>query len=207
MGAEPNDSQGPGVRRVDAEDYARVGRVLGRAFSKDPLWSVLMPESRLRCSMFAGTAGLVAAGGGVVEMTTEFEAAALWMPPGRKIGAAVRSGLAPARWMLRTRWRNLRRMMALQRQVEARRRRLMLEPHWRLEVLGVDPDHHGRGLGSFLVRTGIERADSDRTPIYVDANAEPNVGFYERFGFEVIETMSVTDLDLPFWMMVRPARP
>ena len=209
MGAEPTGQPGPGVRRTGAEDYGRAGRVLGRAFSEDPLWSVLMPEPRRRCLMFTGTVRMVAAGGGVVETTAGFEGAALWMPPGRKIGigAAARSGLAPARWMLRPPWRNLRRMMALHRQVEAQRRQLMLEPHWRLEILGVDPAHQGRGLGSSLVRRGIERADGDRTPVYVDTSAEPNVDFYRRFGFEVIAAMTVTDLDAPFWMMFRPARP
>jgi len=79
----------------------------------------------------------------------------------------------------------------------------MPHPHWQLMVLGVDPDHHGRGLGSALVAAGIERANSDRSAIYVDTSAEINVGFYERFGFEVIEKTTVTDLHMPFWMMVR----
>lgn len=191
---------------MNAGDYSRAGRVLGRAFSEDPLWSVLMPDPELRVRMFTGVAKMIAAAGGVVETTARFEAVALWMPPGREIGfgAMVRSRFAPVRWVIRTPRRDLKRMMALQRQVVERRKRLMPEPHWCLEVLGVDPDHQGSGLGSALVRTGVERADSIQSAIYVDTSAEANVGFYERFGFEVIEEMAVTDLDLPFWMMVRP---
>lgn len=97
--------------------------------------------------------------------------------------------------------------MTLQRQVEDHRKRLMPEPHWCLEVLGVDLDHHGRGQGSSLVAVGIERADADQAPIHVDTSAERNVGFYQQFGFEVVEKTTVTDLDLPFWMMARDPRP
>lgn len=201
-------ASGQRVHRVRDEDYVRVGRVLSRAFSDDPLWSLLMPDPQLRSHMFAGAVRMVAAAGGVVETNERFGAAALWMPPGRELGfgAVVRSGLAPARWMVRTPWRNLRRMMALHRQVETHRKRLMPEPHWCLDVLGVDPDHQGRGLGSSLVWAGIERTDNDQAPTYVDTSADRNVGFYERFGFELIEKTYVTDLDLPFWMMARPPR-
>ena len=74
-------------------------------------------------------------------------------------------------------------------------------------VLGVDPLHQGRGLGSSLVWAGIERANRDQAPTYVDTSAERNVDFYERFGFEVVEKINVTDFDLPFWMMARAPHP
>ena len=194
---------------MDGGDYSRVGRVLGRAFSEDPLWSVLMPDPELRGRMFTALARMVVAAGGIVDTAVRFEAAALWLPPGREIGfgAVVRSGFAPARWvprwLLQTPRSARKRVMALQRQVDRRRKELMPNPHWQLMVLGVDPDRQSRGLGSALVATGIERADSDRSAIYVDTSAEANVGFYEQFGFEVIEKTTVTDLDKPFWMMVR----
>jgi ribosomal protein S18 acetylase RimI-like enzyme len=205
MGAGPS---GQRVHRMKDEDCVRVGRVLSRAFSDDPLWSRLMPDSQLRSRMFTGAVRMVAAAGGAVETNQHVGAAALWMPPGSDLGfgAAVRSGLAPARRMVKTPWRDLRRMIALHRQVGTHRKRLMPESHCCLDVLGVDPEHQGRGLGSSLVWAGIERADRDRAPTYVDTSAERNVGFYERFGFGVIEKTNVTDLDLPFWMMARAPR-
>ena len=205
MGVGSNRQDDPAVLPVSPEDYQHIGGVLGRAFAQDPLWSMLMPDLRLRSLMFTGTVKLMIAAGGVVETTDDLAAAALWTPPGRRIGmrAVARSGLAPARWMVRTPRRSLRRMMTLHRQVEEHRKRLMREPHWGLEVLGVDPDRHGGGHGTSLVAAGIERADSDHAPTYVDTSAERNVGFYERFGFEVVDKTAVTDLELPFWMMVR----
>ena len=196
----------PGVSSLDRKSFPRAGQVLGRAFSEDPLWSVLTSDTKLRGSMFTGAARMVTAGGGMVETTPDIEAVALWMPPGRKLGIAafIRSGFAPLRWLVRTPWQDLRRLGALPREVDKQREVLIPEPHWSLEVLGVDPDCQRRGLGSALVQVGIRRADNDNVPTYVDTTEEDNLGFYARFGFEVRKEIAVTDLEAPLWMMIRP---
>ena len=206
MNAGPKGEQQPGVVPLDRRDFPYAGLVLGRAFSEDPLWSVMMSDTELRCAMFAGAARMVAAGGGRVEATPHYGAVALWMPPGRKLGwaAFLMSGLAPLRWIVRTPRPDLKRVVALPREVDKQRGALMPEPHWSLEVLGVDPDCQGKGLGSTLVEAGLRRADADRMPTYVDTTEQRNLGFYARFGFEVEREISVTDLQAPFWMMIRP---
>ncbi len=197
------------VTLLARSDFAHAGQVLGRAFESDPLWSDLMPQPELRAQMFAGAIKMVAAGGGQVETTPGVEAVALWMPPGKELGlgAFVMSGFAPMRWVVRTPWRNLRWLTALQRAIPEQRKLVITEPHWSLEVLGVDPDFQGAGLGSALVEAGLLRADKAGLPCYVDTSEGENVGFYSRFGFAVVKEITVTDLAAPFWMMVRPAVP
>jgi GNAT superfamily N-acetyltransferase len=197
----------PRVAPLHRRDFPRAGEVLGRAFAKDPLWSVLMSDTKLRGAMFTGAARMVAAGGGAVEATPGIEAVALWMSPGRKlgVGAFLKSGLAPLRWLVRTPWRELRRLMTFPMEIDEQREALISGPHWCLEVLGVDPDWQGRGLGSALVAAGLQRADRDNVPTYVDTTEKRNVDFYVRFGFEVRKEIAVTDLEAPFWMMIRPA--
>lgn len=197
----------PGVAPVERRDFPRAGQVLGRAFSEDPLWSVVMSDTKLRGDMFVGAARMVAGGGGAVEATPLLRAVALWMPPGRKLGmgAFLKSGMAPLRWLLRTPRQDLKRLMALPREVDKQREELIPGPHWCLEVLGVEPDCQGKGLGSVLVRAGLRRADNDNVPTYVDTTDKRNLDFYARFGFEVKREIAVTDLEAPFWMMVRPA--
>ena len=75
--------------------------------------------------------------------------------------------------------------------------------HWYLAAIGVDPEHQGEGLGSTLVTSGLRRADLQNVPIYLETETEGNVGWYEGFGFEVIERVTATGLDLPVWLMVR----
>ncbi|GAA0798130.1 GNAT family N-acetyltransferase [Spirilliplanes yamanashiensis] len=61
------------------------------------------------------------------------------------------------------------------------------EPHWYLVVLGVRPERHGRGLGSRIVQAGLDRADRDGVPAYLETSDPANVPFYRRFGFEVTD--------------------
>ena len=199
----------PRVVTLERSDFALAGQVLGRAFSEDPLWSVVMSDTKLRGAMFAGAARMVAAGGGLVEATTDIAAVGLWMPPGRKLGwaAFLKSGLAPLRWVVRTPRQDLKRVMTLPREIDKQREALITEPHWGLEILGVDPGSQGKGLGSALVEAGLQRADRDNVPTYVDTTDARNLAFYARFGFEVEKEIAVTDLEAPFWMMIRPAVP
>ena len=49
------------------------------------------------------------------------------------------------------------------------------EEHWYLEVLGTRPDRQGEGLGSALIRHGLERAEQDGLPAYLESSKESNV--------------------------------
>ena len=60
------------------------------------------------------------------------------------------------------------------------------EPHWLLDALGVDPSRRSRGIGSALVRWGLERAASDGVPATLETGRPENVGYYERLGFRVV---------------------
>lgn len=61
------------------------------------------------------------------------------------------------------------------------------EPHWYLEALGVHPRGQGRGVGGRLMRLGLQRADADGLPCYLETSDPENEAFYRRFGFEVVQ--------------------
>lgn len=202
----------PEVISLGSKEYTRAGEVLGRAFYDDPQWTALIPDPDVRRAklpkMFTGTARMTAAAKGVVERTSGFETIALWLPPGRDIGpwAMARSGFASAIWVITPPVQDFRRLMAVFGQFDERRKKLMRRPYWYLMAIGVDPLHQGEGLGSALVRSGIRRADDDGKPIYLETETELNVGFYERLGFEVIDEMTVSRIDVPFSLMLRHPR-
>lgn len=199
-----------GVIPLLPKDYAAAGGVLGRAFFDDPLWLALIPDPQTRqtrlARMFAGLTKTTAAANGVAETTPGSEAVALWLPPGKGLGwwPMVRSGMAMPRFVMTLSSHDRRRMMAVLRQGDQRRRELMPNPHWYLEALGVDPERQGVGLGSALVRAGMQRADRDQTPVYLETETESNVRFYEHLGFDVVEQTIAAGLNLPLWLMVRP---
>ena len=117
----------------------------------------------------------------------------------------LRSGFALPLFATRLPASDRRRMMAVLRQVDERKKALMSDPHWYLAAIGVDPAKQGGGLGSRLMRSGIERADRGNVAIYLETEAEGNVGFYEHLGFEVVDEVTAAGLDLPIWLMVRRA--
>lgn len=194
---------------VVRKDARRAGGVLGRAFYDSAEWTALLPDASVRRrqleQMFAGTVKLTWAAGGLAERTAGFEAVALWLPPGRSIGwwAMVKSGFASAWFAMRPPFPNMRRMTATLRQFDRLHERLLPEPHWYLMALGVEPADQGRSHGSALVRAGIRRAAEDDQTIYLETETGPNVTFYEKLGFEVLDEVTIEAIGLPFSLMVR----
>ena len=76
------------------------------------------------------------------------------------------------------------------------------EEHWYLTILGTDPLHQGRGVGTALIEPMMERADDVGVPIYLETQKHSNLAYYGRFGFEVVDTFSVNDSP-PIWQMQR----
>lgn len=59
-----------------------------------------------------------------------------------------------------------------------------------IDLLGVDPDHEGRGVGSALVHTFVSAWQSPGRELRVSTQAANirSLGFYERQGFRIVET-------------------
>jgi GNAT superfamily N-acetyltransferase len=51
-----------------------------------------------------------------------------------------------------------------------------------LQFMGVEPDGHGRGIGSALLARVLERCDREGVPAYLDAASPHNKRLYERHG-------------------------
>ncbi len=77
----------------------------------------------------------------------------------------------------------------------------LIEPHWYLGTLGVDPDHQGRGVGTAMLRHWLEFAAGDPAPIYLETDRVENISFYQREGFEVVRETEV--LGVKIWCMRR----
>lgn len=203
----------PEGSRVDVEllvpaRYAEAGAVLARAFYSDPVWSYLCPDAWRRRThlawLFERWARVVAPlGAGYI--TRGGEGVAVWLPPehGPDVGlwTLVRAGLvwAPLRFGLG--W--LRRSAAIAADLARRQRADLDEPHWILDVLGVDPDCQRSGVGSALLAPVLARADAEALPCYVITHNPANVAYYQRFGFELLH---VPDSHPRAISLRRPAR-
>lgn len=79
---------------------------------------------------------------------------------------------------------------------------------WYLEVVAVHPSLQSRGIGQKAMRWILEHIR--RQPIYLECTQEGNIGFYETFGFRVVEEVELTDQDprgenatVKYWAMIR----
>ncbi len=81
------------------------------------------------------------------------------------------------------------------------------DPCWYLFMLGVAPDHQGRGLGGTLLRALSRRADDAGVRCYLETDRQTSVKLYERHGYVVTRQDRLAMLDgLEFWTMTRPRR-
>jgi GNAT superfamily N-acetyltransferase len=78
------------------------------------------------------------------------------------------------------------------------------EPHWYLQTLSIAPEHQRKGAGTALIAPGLDRADDERMPAYLETQRESNVPFYRRFGFELTDVIGLDDSP-PLWLMWRSA--
>lgn len=78
------------------------------------------------------------------------------------------------------------------------------DPHWYLDILGVDPAQARQGLGTALLQHGLARADEGGQPVFLDTLSQDNVAFYQRHGFEVSAEVTLPD-GLTVWCMLRRA--
>jgi ribosomal protein S18 acetylase RimI-like enzyme len=78
------------------------------------------------------------------------------------------------------------------------------EPHWYLPLLGVDPPHHGKGLGSAMMKHALERCDRENTVAYLESSNPKNIPFYERHGFKLLGTIQVGSSPQIFPMLRKP---
>jgi ribosomal protein S18 acetylase RimI-like enzyme len=197
---------GDGVVTAGPAEDAVVRRTLGRAFVDDPVWTWLV-----RGGAYERRTGLALWGfgrvyqrlGGQVLMTRSGEAVAVWAGPHVPKPRPADFGPAVLPMLRAVRPARLRRLAAFD-EVDRRHPR---EPHWYLAILGTDPAHQRRGLGSRVLAPALERADGTGVGCYLESSKAENVPYYRRHGFEVTEEVRLADGRGPtVWLMWRDPR-
>ncbi len=193
------------VRLARIADLRAVSLVLARAFRDDPVHRWILPgefDWALASDGFFAMVMRDMLRHERVFTTEAREGAAFWVPPYPQ-PAALRERLAmAARWYAAIG----RRAGEVSAQLARIERAHPREPHWYLAVLGTDPRHQGRGVGSALLAPTLARCDADRVPAYLESSKRGNVPFYERHGFRVQGELAI-ERGPVIWRMLREARP
>jgi ribosomal protein S18 acetylase RimI-like enzyme len=181
---------------VDADTLETTATALAQAFDEDPFfrflavsdealrrWLPVAQGANLRITLPEGhTYGLRDPQGAVVGGMCLLPPGTFPTPPGRTWRFLWELLTQPNPWTP-TPLRALRRGAPYLDAWEAMH---IQAPHWYLYNLGVARPRQGQGAGRTLVAHALELAQQDDLPLYLETQAERNLGFYMRLGFRVI---------------------
>jgi len=193
------------VVRLPPERLGEASAVLARAFQDDPAWSWVIPDDERRAALlpwlfrvsFEIAEADVWANAGEV-----LHGVARWLPPGRPHVHVAAQLRALVQTPLRLRDAT-NRFLAYGRAVEEMRLAAVLEPHWYLAGIGVDPPRQRHGLGTALLQAGVDAAAAASLPCALLTNSEQNLVFYEGRGFRVVREGRTPSDGPRAWMMRR----
>jgi GNAT superfamily N-acetyltransferase len=179
-------------RRATATEIPAISATLARAFSADPVFAWTFPDADRRA------ANLPALMEPFVRayvrhrhtyVTEGVTGAALWLPPDTPLmdGAEEAAFAAELEELAGP---DVGRLFELLELFDAH------HPDgrfWTLQLLAVEPELQGRGIGSGLLAPVLAKADSDQVPVYLEATSRLNRALYERHGFETIGEIQLPD--------------
>jgi GNAT superfamily N-acetyltransferase len=183
-----------------AADAERCLGALTLAFSGDPAcqWAWPDPQQYLEAfPRFARAFGGAAIDHGTAQYYRGFRGVALWLPPGaapdeESLLKVVENTVAAERKGA---------MFSMFEQMDALHPQ---EAHWHLPLIGVDPAHQGKGIGSALLSHILNLCDGQNVSAYLEATSPRNVPLYERHGFEAVGSIQVADSPQIIAMLRKP---
>jgi len=204
------EERGPAVKieKATAADAPQLAQVLANAFYDDPTVTWMAPDDERRRRIgplgFGTWLERIYLPKDAVYTDAGRRAAALWSPPGKwRLSPGLQLRLGP----------RFVRLFGLKRTPLVLRGLALLDrkhpddrPHWYLGILGTDPGHQGKGLGSAVMRPVLDRCDAEGLGAYLESSKEQNVPFYRRHGFEVTEEVHLPE-GPPLWLMWSEPRP
>jgi ribosomal protein S18 acetylase RimI-like enzyme len=197
----------PVVRRASGSDLDVVVGVLVESHVEYvwERWALPVDDRRKRLEeLYRSDVSNVALRVGEVWMTDCGESVAVWLPAGAVAGldvaevGAVETAAAAAF--------GSRRLQLLD-EVEAAVARTRPTHDWFLATMGTRPGAQRRGLGSAVLQPRLTALDGANARAVLDTSDLDNVGFYRRFGFEIVAELDRLPHGAPTtWVMSRDPR-
>ena len=192
----------PEVRTARPAEWLVIGELLGDAFQDDPLWAWMAPDPRRRQlhlgSLFAQVVKPLV-GAGHAHTNEDRSGAAVWAPPnGWK--TSNREAIPLAVPFMRA--AGLSHLKASLAAIDRMEQLHPDEPHWYLAVIGSDPQVRAGGFGHALMRSRLDRCDAEYAPAYLESSNPDNIGYYQRFCYEVTGEITLPDggpVMYPMW--------
>lgn len=189
------------IRPYRPSDNASAVRCLLSAFHDDPLFRRMGRGYKWETTasrMFSWTIYMLHGSFGMTEVMVsddgnqqqqqeeEVVCLAGWELAGMTLGAALRGLVFIIVVLFCSGPALVGRYLSVMFKLERRRHALAPTAH-HLQILGTDGACQGQGLGSKLIKVGIQRATEAGVACYLESSNPQNIPFYERQGFRVLE--------------------
>ena len=189
--------------RLTPEDYPSACEVLGLAFREDPIWKAILRDDPDKFSVVFGVPLKYCLKYGVVLASSpKLEGIAAWLPSEYIESTFFRLLMSGALWSAFKLGSKIGKLIQEVFEIITEdREKNMKVTYLYLYVIGVAPEHQGKGIGTNLINNMISQLPPE-IPIYLETETERNVSLYERLGFKILKKIMVPSLQLPMWEML-----
>jgi ribosomal protein S18 acetylase RimI-like enzyme len=170
------------IRKARARDAPRIASTLARAFFDDPVFRWAYPHDARRREVLPAIFSVFTEAfqrHDEIYLAGPAAGAALWAPPGQAPVDDEHADEFDQR-LEQAAGADGERFFELAGLVDEHH---PPGSYYYLQLLGVQPENQGRGIGSALLDDMIARCDRDGLRAYLDATSPDNKRLYERHGF------------------------
>ncbi len=192
--------------KIQKKDLKKAVNVLNNAFSEESMWKEVFNDEDKNRILTEVMVRFCLKYGNVLSTSDNFEGVMAIAPHDKDMTTlrVVRSG---AFFLSMKISKEAKKMEVLSNAVGEAKKSLNLGQYIHLLIMGVSQEFQGKGFGGKLIRAVIEKAETERKPIYLETQKEENVNFYEKYGFSVKKKIILPEpLNLPMWLMFRDVK-
>ncbi|MDQ4096983.1 MAG: GNAT family N-acetyltransferase, partial [Actinomycetota bacterium] len=157
-----------GIRKAGPADRDTVAATIAAAFHDDPVCHWLLPDDDRRRAVLEPVFQVYVdayLAHDHVYLTADNRGAAVWLPPATPL-LTPESEEDFVSAMIRIAGPDVDRMSLLEETFALHHPSI---PHYYLQFLAVAPETQSRGIGSALLREGLERSDAEGVPVYFES--------------------------------------
>jgi ribosomal protein S18 acetylase RimI-like enzyme len=193
-------------------DLSKVVELSSRAFQDDPFFTFMLPNDAMRRSrlpyFFRAVYTHMGEHGRIVTVRDENDVAlgvAAWLTTGG-YPLPMRVQLSQMPLSFRAFYRSPRALLKGNKYMASLVRAHRKDPQWYLMVLCADPPAQRSGVGTMLLEHAFAQVDAEGVGSHLETPRLDNVAYYQRFGYELIETLTPVEGAPPYYTMWRAPR-
>jgi ribosomal protein S18 acetylase RimI-like enzyme len=192
--------------KLKKKDIKKAADVLVSAYTEDPMLKIILKEEDKRRVQFEVMLRFCVKYGNVFSPSDNLEGVMAIAPHDKDmtVWRTFRSG----GFFIGMKIASIAKMMKESTKLieEAKKNLNLGHPYIYLFIIGVPQELQGKSFGGKLLRAIVEKAEIERTPMYLETQNEKNVSLYEKYEFHVVDKVNLPDpVNLPMWLMIRDA--